>query len=177
MDDFNSSYFDSQLLRLERLITSPNRSRTDIRRQLRFLAHVMLRASRGRDPSIRELVHRLIRRAESAKTLPELREIVRDVRQYQVALASVARAQDLEQRLHDLEGQLRAVPETAVTDSETPTTDVVTLASLKNKRVLFSIMPFAKEFNDVWMGGIKRAASGTGLTAVRIDMITQSSEI
>jgi nucleoside 2-deoxyribosyltransferase len=54
---------------------------------------------------------------------------------------------------------------------------VVTLDSLKGKSVLFVIMPFKEEFEDVWNGGIKRAATGTGLMPVRIDMITKSTEI
>jgi hypothetical protein len=83
----------------------------------------------------------------------------------------------MERRLHELEGRLKTTAQTAAADGALLDNDVVTLESLESKRVLFAIMPFADEFADVWSGGIKRAASGTGLTPLRIDMITKTSEI
>jgi hypothetical protein len=55
--------------------------------------------------------------------------------------------------------------------------NVVTLEGLKGKNILFAIMPYSEEFHDVWKGGIKRAAANAGLEPIRIDMITQSSEV
>jgi hypothetical protein len=167
------------LSRLENLVTHGRRGRpTDVRRHLAWLQHLLLRQEdRGLDPAAHEALHGLLRRAEMARDPAELRDLVRDIRQYHLAIASRVRALDTERRLHELECQVKGVAEAATVQATTPQPEVVTLASLKGKRLLFVIMPFAKDFDDVWLGGIKRAASGTGFTPIRIDMITQSSEI
>jgi hypothetical protein len=178
MDD----YWDETahiLSRLENLAAHPRRgAHVEVRRHLSYLHHLFLRQmGPGIDPSGQGALHALLRRADTARDPAELRDLVRDIRQYHLAFASRARAFETERRLRELEGQVKGVAESATPEATAPQSEVVTLASLKDKRVLFVIMPFAKELDDVWIGGIKRAASGTGFTPVRIDMITQSSEI
>jgi nucleoside 2-deoxyribosyltransferase len=174
--------FEHVLFRIERLLTS-DKPRSAISRELRhhlgWLQHVVMNRDpkRSIDSGMHEALHQLMRRANSARTTEDLKELIRDIRQYQYSTSSVMRAQELEQRLQDLEGQVKTAAEEAATIETGPEADVVTLESLNAKRVLFAIMPFAREFDDVWTGGIKRAATGTGLTPIRIDMITQSSEI
>lgn len=45
------------------------------------------------------------------------------------------------------------------------------------KSSVFVIMPFRPEFNDVWRGGIQRAAEDEGFKAIRVDMINRSTNI
>jgi nucleoside 2-deoxyribosyltransferase len=42
---------------------------------------------------------------------------------------------------------------------------------------VFVIMPFRPEFNDVWKGGIQRAAQAEGFKPIRVDMINRSTNI
>jgi hypothetical protein len=46
-----------------------------------------------------------------------------------------------------------------------------------DKRVVFVIMPFSTEFNDVWKGGIQRAANELQMIPLRVDEINKSSNI
>jgi hypothetical protein len=45
------------------------------------------------------------------------------------------------------------------------------------KSSVFVIMPFKPEFNDVWKGGIQRAADDEGFKPIRVDMINRSTNI
>lgn len=45
------------------------------------------------------------------------------------------------------------------------------------QNTVFVIMPFKPEFNDVWKGGILRAAKAESFTAIRVDMINRSTNI
>jgi len=168
--------------RLEAILQS-SRSRPalarELRRHLRFLHIVLTRSGRSKflDPGMHRALHQLMRRAETAKSTAELQDVARDIRQYQLSISSLSRARELEHRLEELEGQVKTTAEEAASSDGAIDTNVVTLESLKGKRILFAIMPFSREYDDVWTGGIKRAATGTGLTPIRIDMITQSSEI
>jgi hypothetical protein len=94
-----------------------------------------------------------------------------------LAMSSYEKTQAMEVRLHELEGQVQSAAAAAAEDGAPDDSDVVTTESLQKKKVLFAVMPFADEFTDVWLGGIKRAATGTGLTPIRIDMITKTSEV
>ena len=129
------------------------------------------------DKRFHDSFHMLMRRTEMVRNNEQARELLRDVRQFILSLSSALQSSAMEARLHELEGQLKTVAEAPVEESGFPEGEVVTLESLAGKKVLFAIMPFADEFTDVWAGGIKRAASGTGLTPIRIDMITKTSDI
>lgn len=48
---------------------------------------------------------------------------------------------------------------------------------LSKENTVFVIMPFKPEFNDVWKGGIVRAAKAENFTPVRVDMINRSTNI
>ncbi|MDO9391374.1 MAG: hypothetical protein Q7U71_06335 [bacterium] len=122
-------------------------------------------------------LHLLRRRMDRARTPEEFRNLVRDFRQYLFAASSFTQAQEMEERLHELESQMKTVAEGAASDIPMTGEDVITLESLKKKKVLFTVMPFHEDFQDVWTGGIQRAATGTGLTSIRIDMINKSSEV
>jgi hypothetical protein len=55
--------------------------------------------------------------------------------------------------------------------------DEVAEAQVSDEKSVFVIMPFASEFADVWKGGIQRAAADEGLTPIRVDMISRSTNI
>ncbi len=123
--------------------------------------------------SIRALHHRI----ERAHTADDIRELVRDLRQYAMTASTMLQTRSMDERIRDLEGQIKSMSETSVTPSSESDEKVITLEKLKDKKVLFAVMPFHEDFYDVWVGGVQRAATGTGLTPVRIDMITKSSEV
>ncbi len=157
-------------------------TRNEILRMLSILHHEFVRrrpirgGSRDRN-GLHESFHMLQRRAERARGNEALREVVRDARQLLVALSSYHHTEAMEARLHELEGQIQGAVTPIEEDRAADDTDVITIESLQKKRVLFAIMPFADEFTDTWLGAVKRAASGTGLVPIRIDMITKTSEI
>jgi hypothetical protein len=128
-------------------------------------------------PEMHNALHVLLRRIESAGSPEEVRDVLRDTRQYMFAFSSFARAHAVEDRLHELESQMQTVAQGAAAAEPSEDEAVVILKTLRQKRVLFTIMPLHPDFEDVWTGGIQRASSGTGLTPVRIDMITKSGEI
>lgn len=169
-----------RLDRLERSVARGGRIRPiavhEVRHVLRRLFEE-LSESGAVSRDLHESFSLLARRAETVRGSDELREVIRDARQFGLAVASYSQTRAMEQRLHELEGRLQDTAKVAAEDGHPLEDAVVTLDSLDAKRVLFAIMPFAEEFSDVWQGGIKRAASGTGLTPIRIDMITKTSEI
>ena len=170
---------ERNLNQLERSVTRPGSPRLagrELGRYLNYLHGSVIRQVRL-DPSMHNALHRLIRRAHDTRSAQGVKDLVRDIRQFQMSLSSLSYARDVEARLSDLETQLKTSAEGAADDEPLPEAEAVTLEGLKGKRILFAIMPFAPEFEDAWVGGIKRAASGTGLTPIRIDMLTQSSEI
>jgi len=126
----------------------------------------------------RESLTLLRERIERATSKQELQNIIRDMRWYIFALSAVSRSYEMEERFHSLEEKIRKASQ-AATISPEPTAfeKEITLDSLEDKNVLFAIMPYSEEFDDIWVGGIKRAASGTGFFPVRIDMITKSADI
>lgn len=148
---------------------------------LAHMAHILLMDrsfTSYSPPEMRERVHMLMKRVDRAHTTEEIRDCVRDLQQYAMLATSSAQTREMEDRLRELEGRIKVMAEAAV-DSNGADVDgpVVTLEKLKDKRVLFTVMPFHDDFKDVWAGGIQRAASGTGLTPIRIDMITATGEI
>lgn len=169
----------NRLSKIERLLVD-GKQRTLIRAGLRDNLRdifLLLRETEGvQNPELRRRFSRLHLRTESARSTQDLRTVVAEMRQFVQSRDSLTKTYELETRLRELEGQIKTSAR-VVAEESPPETDVVTFDSLKGKRLLFAIMPFARDFDDVWTGGIKRAATGTGLTPIRIDMITQSSEI
>jgi len=182
MEDFFLADMERRLDYLERALDRPGRVKFATREIERFLMHLHRRFAErpGRsrlDPVMHRSLHNLMSRAHKTRSAEDARDLMRDIRQFQLALSSMNRTWDVESRLRELEEQAKAAPEVLNAPDADAEAEPVTVDSLKNKKLLFAIMPFAQEFSDIWIGGIKRAASGTGLTAVRIDMLTQSSEI
>jgi hypothetical protein len=141
---------------------------------------VIQHESVSRRPMTPEMYHRfrvLRHRLEGAHTAEEMRDLLRDLRQYAMAASTTMHTHEMEERIRDLESQVKSMSETTVTPPSDTDEKVVTVEKLKGKRVLFAVMPFQEDFHDVWVGGIQRAATGTGLTPIRIDMITKSSEV
>jgi nucleoside 2-deoxyribosyltransferase len=177
--------FEKHLEHVEYRLARNAKGRTDnaaiVHRMLSHLEHIAARfdtygyGSVG--PSMRESLHLLLSRAHRARTAADLRDVVRDARHFVFSLGSLSRTQAMEGRLRELESQVKSAAEVAAEDSLPDDDAVITLDKLKTKKVLFAIMPFAAEFTDVWIGGIKRAATSAGYYPVRIDMITQTSEI
>lgn len=82
---------------------------------------------------------------------------------------------ELSSRIKELEQQISS-PKINPEPSESDVQEI-TLDALKGKQILFGIMPFGIEFDDVWAGAIKRAASSIGFYPLRVDMLTESSNI
>lgn len=97
---------------------------------------------------------------------------IRDRHQTEFRTGLLPPPNELELRIRELESQINE--NNNDDDSEL---EEITLESLKNKKILFGIMPFASEFNDVWEGAVKRSAKSNSLFPLRVDMITQSSDI
>lgn len=51
------------------------------------------------------------------------------------------------------------------------------LVNIEDASTVFVIMPFNKDFADVWKGGIERAAKNEGFNPLRVDTINKSSNI
>lgn len=175
--------FEMYLSRLEHLLSTSGRAKAPALKEGRMMLRHLLadlmhgsKMTRALGPEMHESLYMLMRRAEKANTSDAVREVARDFRQYMMAATSFSRAKEMEDRLRELEGQMKSAAEGAAADGMGQD-DVVTLDSLRDKKVLFAIMPFHDDFRDVWAGGIKRAAAGTGVTPIRIDMITASTEI
>jgi hypothetical protein len=56
-------------------------------------------------------------------------------------------------------------------------TSTIEEIDIEDASTVFVIMPFNKEFNDVWKGAIEKAAKAEGYKALRVDMINKSSNI
>lgn len=169
------SFYDSarELGRVDRLVNTPGLGGTRVaarrlRSYLQSLHHVLVGQKGGEsiDPSTHQQLHRLMSKAVSLRTAEEIKNLVRDIRHFELTLSSLRSARDFESRLQELEEHVKTVGDVSAETEAIPDKEVVTLESLRGKRLLFAIMPFSSDFEDVWIGGIKRAAAGTGLTAV-----------
>jgi hypothetical protein len=173
------SRLDRELLFIEHSAQSKN-LRLTVARLRRYIdiLHYRIHGLFGRrvDPEVHLSIRSFERRVRTSRSLQDVRTLIRDLRQFQLALSSTNRTSELEARLEELEEQVKT-PAVTGSRSALEEKETVTLESLSKKSVLFAIMPFAPDFSDVWTGGIKRAATGTGLAPVRIDMLTQATEI
>ena len=184
MREFMHPEFDMMIHRLEDMLSRPGRAKSGA---LQEAKHMLMRMSEdlmhgpmsmGRfGPDMHHQAHMLRRRMERAHTSEELRDLLRDFRQYAFLAGSAMESREMQERIHELEGQVKSLAEPTASDTPDSDEKVVTLEKLKDKKVLFTVMPFHEDFHDVWVGGIQRAATGTGLTPIRIDMITKSSEV
>jgi hypothetical protein len=147
-----------------------------IRRHLDYLHHRLTRAGGDVDGRTHSVLRDLMIRSRRVRTGQEARALLRDVREFEDRLGLLSNQIDIESRLRELETQVKTASEAAPPEL-LPEGEVVTLEGLTDKKFLFAIMPFAPDFEDVWKGGIKRAAAGTGLVPIRIDMLTHTSEI
>lgn len=76
----------------------------------------------------------------------------------------------LKEKIDRLEQQLF---ERNIDDSAIPLDEI----DIEDDSTVFVIMPFNKEFNDVWKGAIEKASKTEGYKALRVDMINKSSNI
>lgn len=173
--------FARNLDRIEHHLIRPGRTRfagQELRNFLRYFHHEVV-SDLGKSPlgqGMHDRFHELMHRSQSIRSPQEVKDLIRDIRTFQISLSSLAHSTGVEARLSSLEQRTKAVPDDSAAD-RVAEPESVTLESLAKKRFLFAMMPFNDSFEDVWTGGIKRASSGTGLTPIRIDMLTQSSEI
>lgn len=175
----NNILFEAdRLINSARNIKSPvlRRAKSYLRMSLSEIFHYPP-LSRYMSAQQRNSLMLLRHRLEKAVSKQDLQDILRDLKMYTWAspLAQSTASQttsEMRERIQTLENKILETPESI------PEIDkVITVTSLKEKSVLFAIMPFASEFQDVWIGGIKRAANGTGFFPVRIDMLTKSTDI
>jgi hypothetical protein len=181
---FTHPEFEMMLHHLEQTLSRPGKqkaasiqeSRHMLMRMFEDIMHGPM-SMRPMGMEMHEHLRTLRHRMEFAHTTDEIRDLVRDIRQYAMTASTMMQTREMEDRIRDLEGQIKTMAETSIAPTAESDEKVVTVEKLKDKKVLFAVMPFHEDFHDVWVGGIQRAATGTGLTPVRIDMITKSSEV
>lgn len=112
------------------------------------------------------LVGPLSTRTPRKEALDALRTFLKELETYQGS-SDVEDIDALRERIDMLEHQLFDPGE------EEKTMPVDT----SKESTVFVIMPFKPEFNDVWKGGIIRAAKTENFTPIRVDMINRSTNI
>jgi len=131
---------------------------------------------------IRNEIPRIKSKNEFEALLNELWRLMEKARTHaryyhpQTSRPEITRTGELEERLHALE-KMFSEKKAQQDYEQTELTQEITLDKLKGKDVLFGITPFGVDFDDVWYGAIKRAASSANLYPLRIDMLTKSSNI
>lgn len=88
-----------------------------------------------------------------------------------------------DRRVLELEGQVKKL-QAQITDLLTspeeetpPSAPDRTSVDVSDPNSVFVIMPFSETFNDVWTGGVLRAAKAEDFNPIRVDMIDRSSNI
>ena len=112
-------------------------------------------------------INKFSERTPREDALVSLRELSRTLDQYKPA-SEVDDVDNLRARIATLEEQLG--------DSE-PDGDAEAELDVGQALSVFVIMPFRPEFNDVWKGGIQKAARAEGFKAIRVDMVNRSTNI
>lgn len=112
-------------------------------------------------------INKFSERTPRQDALVVLRDLLRNLEQYKPA-SEVDDVDSLRARIANLEEQLS---DSSESDREGGDLDTSEASSV------FIIMPFRPEFNDVWKGGIQRAARAEGFNAIRVDMINRSTNI
>lgn len=140
-------------------------------------AYMSMRRARKMGRESHEALRKLINskpRAPREETIATLRQVLELLFQSR-ADSSDRRARMLEREIRGLQEQVAELSEDLKETSqpEVPEEDI----DLKSKNAIFIIMPFASEFEDVWKGGIRRAAEDHGFHPVRVDEINRSSNI
>lgn len=129
---------------------------------LTFTREVAQLSSLSGDAYLAEQIYGTIRQFSSRTprqdALVVLRELLRKLEQYKPT-PETDDVDRLKERIAVLEEQL-SEPSTEETTTDTSESSSV-----------FIIMPFSPEFNDVWKGGIQRAAQSEGVKPIRVDMI------
>jgi len=111
------------------------------------------------------VVGELSTRTPRTDAIRSLQSLLQELESYQ-PLAEVDNVEALRERIDMLEQQLVAGP-----DEQSATLDT------SEESTVFVIMPFNPEFNDVWKGGILRAAKAESFVPIRVDMINRSTNI
>lgn len=88
------------------------------------------------------------------------------VNNYESEIADSENVDDLRSKIEKLEKQLL--------DGNDKEVDI---SDISADNAVFVIMPFNKDFNDVWKGGIEKAAKAEGFKPIRIDMLNKSTNI
>jgi len=184
MRPYGNPHLDAMLERVEHELSRPGKPRAaslqDSRMFLMRLLAEFMHAPFGMDVAdagVRETLFVLRRRLEQAQTAEELRSLVGEVRRLTTAFSTIAQNRAMAERIAELEAKVDSLAQPQDPGTGNSDDNLVTVEKLKEKRVLFAVMPFHEDFSDVWVGGIQRAATGTGLTPIRIDMISKSSAI
>ena len=100
------------------------------------------------------------------EVIKELNALLQFINNYEAEVSTSESVDDLRNKIEKLEKQLLDGPDKDI--------DV---ADISADNAVFVIMPFNKEFNDVWKGGIEKAAKAEGFKPIRIDMLNKSTNI
>lgn len=110
-------------------------------------------------------VGELSSRTPRQNAIKALQVLLADLENYS-PIGDVDDVDALRQRIDMLEDQLLAEPgEKSIT------------LDTSQESTVFVIMPFEPEFNDVWKGGIQRAAKAEDFVPIKVDMINRSTNI
>jgi nucleoside 2-deoxyribosyltransferase len=116
------------------------------------------------------------RRDEVIHALFRLRGIARRFAPTGETMFYRQRIAELEEEVNRLSAQVEESEDREPEESEDEQENAVKkFNSSKNK--VFVIMPFSPEFDDVWIGGIKRACQDDSIAALRVDQVSLSSWI
>jgi hypothetical protein len=117
--------------------------------------------------------------AEGVESRDSSEAVVRLERQLRELKTLVASPGDIDSRFRELQDQLVSLRE-EVSDSQNLTTekqeDMLQKFLAATKRA-FIIMPFQRDFDNVWLGGIKPACSESHFVPLRVDEVNLSSLI
>ncbi|HEX2121222.1 MAG TPA: hypothetical protein VHL59_06220, partial [Thermoanaerobaculia bacterium] len=104
---------ESTIQNVERLL-SRGRNKTaglaEARDITKYVAHDLLARTRFAGtlpPELQQTLHQIVSRTDAASTGDQLRDVIRDLRQYSFALASFNRTQEVEARMRELETQVQ----------------------------------------------------------------------
>ena len=92
------------------------------------------------------------------------------------ASVSETRVEELEGQVKDLQAQLARSRAISEAEEEEEAIEKVSV-DVSQADSVFVIMPFDPAFDDVWKGGIERAAREEGFVPIRTDMISRSTDI
>lgn len=109
---------------------------------------------------------RLNERTPKGDAVKAITELIDFLESYEFKISEESDIQILKNKIEKLEQQL-------ADNSDEPIGNI----DISSTSTVFVIMPFNKDFNDVWKGGIEKGAKAEGFNPLRIDLLNKSTNI